>query len=114
MRYLFDYFWRTTKLKFYRSDMHGVNWEVIGEAYRKFLPHINAWEDFADVLGEMAGQLNASHMAGVYKPKPKNADQTASLGLYFDETYNGAGMKILDVLPGGPADRVGSTLLRGR
>ena len=113
MRYLFDYFWRTTKLKFYRSDMHGVNWEVIGEAYRKFLPHINAWEDFADVLGEMAGQLNASHMAGVYKPKPKNADQTASLGLYFDETYNGAGMKILDVLPGGPADRVGSTLRPG-
>ena len=41
MRYLFDYFWRTTKLKFYRSDMHGVNWEAIGEAYRKFLPHIN-------------------------------------------------------------------------
>lgn len=113
MGYLFDHFWRLTQLKFYEPSLHGVDWEATGRAYRKFLPYLHTWEDFADVLGEMAGTLNASHMGGYYYPKATHADQTASLGLYYDPAYDGAGLKILDLLPGGPADRVGSALRPG-
>ena len=70
MRYLFERFWRMTKLKFYTPDMHGVDWAAQRSQYLRYLPHIEAWEDFADLLGEMAGQLNASHMGGYYLPPP--------------------------------------------
>ena len=113
MAYLFNHFWRLTQLKFYRPDMHGVDWEGARKEYAKFLPYIQTWEDFADLMGEMAGGLNASHMGCYYYPKPRFADKTASLGSYFDHTYDGPGMRVTDILAGGPADTASSALKAG-
>src|SRR5262249_16766699 len=43
-----------------------------------------------------------------------NADEvTADLGLIFDETYRGPGLKVAEVLKRGPADRRGLSLKTG-
>ncbi|MCP5426621.1 MAG: PD40 domain-containing protein [Gammaproteobacteria bacterium] len=113
MRYLFTYFWRLTQLKFYEKGMHGVDWDAMRDEYLRFLPYLQTWEDFADVMGEMAGQLNASHMGCYYYPQPRFADQTASLGIIYDDTFDQPGMRIAKVLPGGPSDRASTALKPG-
>ena len=57
--------------------MHGVDWEAMTEAYRKFLPHINNNYDFADLLSELLGELNVSHTGGRYYPSA-SGERTAS------------------------------------
>lgn len=61
--YMFDYVKREAKQRFYTVDMHGVDWEAMTSAYRRFLPHINNNHDFAELLSELLGELNASHTA---------------------------------------------------
>ena len=65
------------------------------------------------MMSELAGELNASHMGCYFlKPAPL-ADHTASLGLYFDDDYEGPGLRVAAVLPGGPADLPGGHLVPG-
>lgn len=111
--YLFDYFWRITKLKFYQSNMHGRDWDAPKKTYAQYLPHIHQWEDFADLMGEMAGHLNASHMGCFYTPSPKLADETASLAVYEDPAYQGDGLRVAEVLAGGPCDGANSVVQPG-
>ncbi len=99
--YIFDHMWKQVKDKFYDADLHGVDWEYYGDHYRKFLPYINNNNDFATLLSEILGELNASHTGGRYysagAPMP-----TASLGAFFDQDYDGDGLKIAEILPRGP------------
>jgi C-terminal processing protease CtpA/Prc len=46
--------------------------------------------------------LNASHTGGRYSRPEENADITASLGLIYDETWSGDGVKVMEVIEGGP------------
>jgi len=110
---IFDHAWRLTQVKFYDPKLHGVDWVAVGQAHRKFLPYVRHWEELAEVLSEMVGELNASHQGGFFMGGSPNADATASLGVYFDETWRGEGQKVVDVLAGGPADRPGSALRPG-
>jgi Tol biopolymer transport system component len=110
---MFDHDWRQTAQTFYRPDMQGVDWAAVGAHYRRFLPLIIHWEDLAEIMSEMVGELNASHQGALYRAASKTADATASLGLYYDDAYRGAGMRIAEILPGGPADRPGSVLKPG-
>lgn len=110
---IFDHAWRLSQAKFYDPKMHGVDWVAVGQAYRKFLPHIRHWEDLAEVLSEMAGELNASHQGSHYVPASGPADSTGALGLYYDEAHRGPGLRVSEVMPGGPADRPASALKPG-
>ena len=38
--YMFDHVYKQQKKRFYNTDMHGVGWDSMSAAYRKFLPHI--------------------------------------------------------------------------
>ncbi|MFW5475974.1 MAG: S41 family peptidase, partial [Segatella copri] len=60
-QYLFDHVWRQVADKFYDPKMQGVDWEYYRKVYEKFLPYINNNFDFAEMLSEMLGELNASH-----------------------------------------------------
>ncbi len=100
--YMFEHVWRQFKKKFYLEDLHGVDWSMYKANYAQFLPHINNPYDFADMLGEMLGEVNASHTGAFYFSQDEADDQTASLGVYFDETYTGAGLRIADVMPKSP------------
>lgn len=82
--------------------------------YKKFLPHIDNNYDFAELLSELLGELNVSHTGGRYsRPSASGDDRTANLGLLFDMTYTGAGMKIDEVVAGGPFDRATSKVKAG-
>lgn len=97
---LFDHIWRQVKDKFYRTDLHGVDWEEYREIYAKFLPYINNEYDFQDMLSELLGELNASHTGARYRPTAPT--QTAELGVFFDDSYEGDGLKIKEIVYGGP------------
>ncbi len=110
--YMFDYVKREAKQRFYTVDMHGVDWEAMTSAYRRFLPHINNNHDFAELLSELLGELNASHTGGRYYGDGA-VDRTASLGLIYDWTYTGPGLKVSEVVEGGPFDNASSDITAG-
>lgn len=110
--YMFEHVCRQEDRHFYDTGMHGVDWPMMTSAYRKFLPHINNNYDFAELLSELLGELNVSHTGGRYRPAAKG-EKTADLGLLYDLTYTGRGMKVDEVLTGGPFDRSTSGVKKG-
>ncbi|MEO1050951.1 MAG: S41 family peptidase [Bacteroidota bacterium] len=111
--YIFDHAWRQVSKKFYKTDLHGVDWTFYKKEYEKFLPHINNNHDFAEMLSEMLGELNASHTGCRYRPNQRNGDQTASLGLFYDQNFTGNGLKVTEVLTKGPLDKADSKVDEG-
>ena len=110
--YMFDYVARQEREMFYVKNMHGVDWDMMTENYRRFLPHINNNYDFAELLSEWLGELNVSHTGGSYRAKSAN-EQTATFGLLYDWTYEKDGLKVAEVLEKGPFDRSSSKLKAG-
>lgn len=112
--YMFDYVKREEGARFYNLNMHGVDWEKMTEAYRKFLPHISNNYDFAEMLSELLGELNVSHTGARYYSTPsKTADRTASFGLLYDVNFEGKGLRVSEVLIGGPFDKSWSKMIPG-
>jgi Tol biopolymer transport system component len=111
--YIFDHSWRQFKQKLIFPDLQKVDWDYYYTAYRKFLPHINNNWDFAEMLSEMLGEMNVSHTGASYRPNVPNVDATASLGLLYDYGHTGEGVKIAEVLQGGPVDLAASTTKAG-
>ncbi|MCM1309726.1 MAG: S41 family peptidase [Bacteroides sp.] len=99
--YMFDHMHKQVKDKFYDPNLHGVDWEFYGREYRRFLPHIDNNYDFAELLSEILGELNASHTGGRYGGSYAYR-QTASLGAFFDPNYDGKGLKVTEVINRGP------------
>lgn len=110
--YMFEHVYKQEKKCFYTESMHGVDWEAMTAAYRKFLPHINNNYDFAELLSEWLGELNVSHTGGRYYPDGKG-ETTASLGLLFDWNYSGNGLSIDEVIEKGPFDRKSTKVTKG-
>ncbi|MDD2197981.1 MAG: S41 family peptidase, partial [Bacteroidales bacterium] len=111
--YIFHHAWRQVKRKFYDPNLHGIDWEMYRENYAKFLPHINNNYDFQELLSELLGELNGSHTGGRYYHRPENGDNTASLGLFYDEKLVGNGLNITEVIKGGPLDKAESKVKAG-
>ncbi|MFV0593414.1 MAG: S41 family peptidase [Draconibacterium sp.] len=111
--YIFDHCWRQVREKFYVEDMQGVDWQYYYGVYHKFLPEINNNYDFAELLSEMLGELNASHTGGRYRHTDNQGDETCSLGLLYDYAYTGNGLKIAEVLKEGPADKASLKIKAG-
>jgi tricorn protease len=100
--YMFYHAWRQVREKFYVTDLHGVDWDMYRKEYAKFLPYINNGYDFAEMLSELLGEINASHTGARYRNYDAKGDQTAELGCFYDESHNGKGLKILEILDKGP------------
>lgn len=100
---MFNHVYKQQQKRFYNVNMHGVNWDAMTAAYRKFLPHIDNNYDFAELLSEWLGELNVSHTGGRYSSR-NGGDVTSRLGLLFDWDYQGKGMKIAEVIEKGPFD----------
>jgi len=106
--YLYEHAWRQTKEKFYRVDMHGVDWDAYKIEYKRFLPHINNSYDFAELLSELLGELNASHTgSGAWANHP-NGDKTANLGVFFDTSFKGKGLRITEIVDKSPLKKAKS------
>lgn len=100
-QYLFNHVWRQVADKFYDPKMQGVDWEYYRKVYEKYLPYINNNFDFAEMLSEMLGELNASHTGCRYYAGGASLS-TAALGAFFDPNYEGDGLKIQEVIKRGP------------
>jgi tricorn protease len=111
--YIMHHAWRQVKKKFYDPKLHDINWNMYRETYARFLPHINNNYDFQELLSELLGELNGSHTGGRYSPRAENRDATASLGLFYDEKAGGNGLKISEVIKGGPLDKAESKIKAG-
>jgi Tol biopolymer transport system component/C-terminal processing protease CtpA/Prc len=100
--YLFEHIWRQVQKKFYLKNLHNVRWDFYKEEYAKKVGAVNNNYDFADMMGEMLGELNASHTGAFYWSPSENGDQTATLGFFFKEGYTGNGLMIEEVLDKNP------------
>ena len=98
--YMYEHMLSQVEAKFYDANLHGVDWRGYAEVYRRFLPYINNNNDFAILLSEILGELNASHTGGRYYESSNYS--TASLGAFYDEEYTGEGLRIAEVIAGGP------------
>ena len=100
-QYIFDHAWQQVKDKFYVEDIHGIDWEMYRDAYRRFLPSITNNYDFQELLSEMLGELNGSHTGARYN-NGGSALSTANFGVFFDETYQGDGLRIKEIMAKSP------------
>lgn len=110
--YIFEHAWQQVKDKFYMKDLHGVDWNGYKKVYEKFLPYINNNYDFAEMLSELLGELNASHTGARYSGRG-GAMPTASLGVFYDETYKGDGLKIKEIPAKSPFAQIKTKVTEG-
>jgi len=104
-QYMFDHTWNQVADKFYDPAFHGVDWAAMRSAYGRKVAAVSNNRDFANLMSEMLGQLNASHTGMFYRAGGGGgADQTAALGVIFD-LDGGNGLRIAEILPEGPLDR---------
>ncbi len=102
---MFEHVYIRTKNIFYEPTFHGNDWDMLYEEYQKYVPHTSNGYEFAEVLSEMLGELNVSHAGAGYNNSIENGDATASLGIFWDYNHKGDGIKITEVIDGGPLDK---------
>jgi tricorn protease len=99
---MFEHVWSRTKGMFYISSFHGANWDQLKVEYKKHLPHVGTSYEFMELLSEMLGELNVSHAGARVIGSDPTGDNTASLGVFADYSYTGDGLKISEIVSGGP------------
>ena len=109
---VFDQCWRLLADNFYDTKFHGVDWNLVRQRYRPMVSHAPMKEDFQALVFLMLGELNASHL-GLQFTSSFPEEQTSELGLLFDETFKGKGLKIREIIKRGPADKRGLDLKAG-
>jgi len=113
-RIAFDEAWKLLNDIFYDPTFHGKDWKALGDRYRPLVDWCTTRNDFHFLVNQMFGELNASHLGiGGGGAGGRSAPETAYLGVWYDETYTGPGVKIKEVMPKGPADRDESRLKPG-
>lgn len=137
-RAAFDLAWRTMRDRYYDDRLGNRNWDAIRRKYADQAAAAPDAESLATVIQLMLGELNGSHLG--FTPSAPGADpeptpnpnptpapggravragsgrwnvQTAHLGLRFDRDDKGPGLKVRDVLPGGPTDLAKSRVKAG-
>lgn len=110
--YIFNHAWRQVQDKFYDPAIHGIDWKGYHDDYARFLPHITNNYDFAEMLGEMLGELNGSHTGARYYAY-NSAPGVAVLGAFYDPAYKGDGLKVQEVIAGGPLTKADSKITEG-
>lgn len=111
--YMFNHVFLQTEKRFFMKDHHGVDLDMMKEAYQPFLVHINNNYDFSEMLSEILGELNVSHTGSGYRPSSRGGDATAEFGVLLDLDYKGDGLKIAEVVEGGPFDKKNSKVKAG-
>jgi tricorn protease len=81
--------WRMERDYFYDAGMHSVDWNLVKERYLKMLDGATCREEVNFVLGEMIGELNASHTyrSGGDEEQAKN-DPVGYLGINWTAEGN--------------------------
>lgn len=102
---MFDHVWLRTSKIFYEPTFHGIDWDMMYDEYQPKVAHTGNAFEFAELLSEILGELNVSHAGGRARGSFENPDATASLGIFMDYEFKEDGIKILEVIEGGPLDK---------
>ena len=108
----FRLIWRNLRDYFYDKSLNDKDWPAI---LNKYESHIHANIDqagFSRLILMMLGELNASHLFfdlhDKFWPNWSTDNgwvkETIHLGLRFEDKREGPGLKVRDVIPGGPCD----------
>ncbi len=116
--------WANIRDGFCDPAMHGADWPAVREKYRLAARYAPSWSVFCRVVRMMHGELDASHL-GFYAgdtTKSRWSDKpwkrgwrifTAHLGVRFDQSYEGEGWLVKDVIPRSSADHGEEGILPG-
>ncbi len=81
--------WAVLAENFYDEDYHGVDWKKIKAHYEQFVPHLRTRENLRQLLNDMLGELNASHLAFSSRGDEEETfygTSTTETGILFSET----------------------------
>jgi tricorn protease len=114
----FDLAWRTMRDSWYDEKLGNRNWDAIRRKYidAATTPDANT---LAAVINLMLGELNGSHLGFTLRSSSSTeapgswSPVTAHLGLRWDRSHRGPGLKVLDVIPDGPADHRAGGVIAG-
>ncbi|MCK7468588.1 MAG: hypothetical protein MZU91_11115 [Desulfosudis oleivorans] len=84
----------------------GADWDfVLRRSTRKFLPYINNNYDYAEMVSELLGEMNASHTGCYYSAAAAAHGRRHGLAgpVHATTAYAGPGLKVAEVLRGRPA-----------
>jgi len=112
-QHMFEHIWLRTNAIFYHSNFHGQDWAMLQKEYQKYIPHLGNSYEFAEMVSELLGELNVSHAGGRFRSNIQNGDATASLGIFMDYTHTGDGLKIAEIIKGGPLDKAAFDIKTG-
>jgi len=112
-QHMFEHVWLRTNAIFYHSNFHGMDWDMLRGEYEKYIPHLGNSYEFSEMVSELLGELNVSHAGGRFNGTIPNGDATASLGIFMDYTYGGDGIKVAEIIKGGPLDKASFTVSAG-
>ena len=81
-RQMYTEAWRLERDYFYDRNMNGVDWPGVRDKYLPLVDRVTDRDEFADILGQMIGELSALHMYVYGGDFRKGADsvQPAQLG----------------------------------
>jgi tricorn protease len=131
---VFDLCWRTMRDNWYDDRLGNKDWEGVRRKYTDMAAQAPDMETLTTVIQQMLGELNGSHLG--FTPSlgggggpalgPRRrvgapaalggatfAEVTAHLGVRFQPDFAGPGLKVRDVIPGGPADHKKSRIAAG-
>ncbi len=117
-RAAFEQCWRVMRDHWYDDRLGNRDWDAVRAKYSDMAAASPDNRTFADVVHLMLGELNGSHLgfrSGSSRVARPGAwrEETAHLGLRFDETFEGPGLKVRDVVAKGPASRSQSRIEAG-
>jgi tricorn protease len=109
-RQKFNETWQMLRDYFYDPGMHGADWSAVRAKYEPALEHIRTPREFRNLVSEMMGELNASHLS-IYSSE-SGTDKviiTGELGLEFDNAILSSEglLRVKNVLSESPADMAG-------
>ncbi|MBL9210174.1 MAG: PD40 domain-containing protein [Opitutaceae bacterium] len=116
-RAAFDLAWRAMRDHWYDERLGNRNWDDVRAKYRDVAASPDV-QQLTAVIQLMLGELNGSHLGFTLRSSPaENATTwspvTAHLGVRWDYSHAGPGLKVRDVIPDGPADRRGGGITAG-
>jgi tricorn protease len=100
---LFTDAWRLERDYFYDPNMHGVDWNLVKERYMKMINSAMTREEVDFIIGEMIGELNASHTYHYGGDMEKEKNQSCGY-LGVDWQADGNYYKIKKILKPAPWD----------
>lgn len=96
---IMDDAWRFERDYFYDKNLHGVDWNKVKVKYNKLLEDAVSREDLSFLLGELIGELNASHTYN--NSGPEERGNNMSIGyLGVDWVADGNYYKISKIIKG--------------